>query len=481
MRSSAPLAALIAALAALLPKSTALAQGPPPGLQSPRAVLTEKDAFAILPPEIIAAPQVNNISSSESGRYILAERTSMRITQQMLKERENMHGGPPGEVSLILWDSQSRQAREVWKAASSTTRVVRTAWIPQTETALVMVEQNLPPDPKQPRTSSARRQGMLRVTPSMEKAQVIGLTELGEDGYLDFWVSPARPVAVLKYTRNIPMKTTLPNGTNVDAVDFHETLYMLSETGRLGAHVEMPKGLNFAGFQVGEDGNPAVLLVKYVPDKKGVERQWFAMNPRTAALTPLAKAPEFKVTPRLPSGSPTAAIRVRQTGMIAKEGETSQQVGLLWLESIAKSERPRALISSDSTGGFLLPQADVVVYHSQGALLAAPLLKMDKAIYLSMLEAAEQTTIMSNAKQLGLAVLMYSQDYDETMPTPVGINAKLEPYLKNDSLFQNFTYTYGGGKLADIKSPVETETGYVTGPGGRAVIYVDGHVKWRKD
>lgn len=27
----------------------------------------------------------------------------------------------------------------------------------------------------------------------------------------------------------------------------------------------------------------------------------------------------------------------------------------------------------------------------------------------------------------------------------------------------------------------ETELGYVTGPGGRAVIYVDGHVKWVED
>ena len=35
------------------------------------------------------------------------------------------------------------------------------------------------------------------------------------------------------------------------------------------------------------------------------------------------------------------------------------------------------------------------------------------------------------------------------------------------------------GKIADLPDPWKTEIGYVTGPGGAAVLYADGHVKWQ--
>ena len=98
-----------------------------------------------------------------------------------------------------------------------------------------------------------------------------------------------------------------------------------------------------------------------------------------------------------------------------------------------------------------------------------------------MQEQAQRAAAMSSGKQLGLAVLMYTQDYDEVLPTPEGIEDKIEPYLKNRELFSGFVYIFPGGSLADIKNPVETELGYVNGPKGRAIIYVDGHVKWRPD
>ena len=35
------------------------------------------------------------------------------------------------------------------------------------------------------------------------------------------------------------------------------------------------------------------------------------------------------------------------------------------------------------------------------------------------------------------------------------------------------------GPLSGIKEPSKTRMGYLSGPGGRAVIYVDGHVEWQ--
>jgi hypothetical protein len=74
---------------------------------------------------------------------------------------------------------------------------------------------------------------------------------------------------------------------------------------------------------------------------------------------------------------------------------------------------------------------------------------------------------------------MWASDHDDTLPGPNDINSELSPYLKNESLFDQFTYTYAGGPLAAIASPAETILGTVDGPDGQAVIFSDGHVKWR--
>jgi prepilin-type processing-associated H-X9-DG protein len=50
--------------------------------------------------------------------------------------------------------------------------------------------------------------------------------------------------------------------------------------------------------------------------------------------------------------------------------------------------------------------------------------------------------------------------------------------VKNSSILEGFVYTFKGGKLSDVDKPAETVLGYIEGPGGRAVAYLDGHVKW---
>jgi hypothetical protein len=87
---------------------------------------------------------------------------------------------------------------------------------------------------------------------------------------------------------------------------------------------------------------------------------------------------------------------------------------------------------------------------------------------------------------------MYVQDYDETFP-PAGdaVMNQLTPYVKNGDVFNVFTspgdshpgfvYMLDGGTLGAIKNPATQELGYLPGPGGRAMIYVDGHVEWRSD
>jgi hypothetical protein len=92
---------------------------------------------------------------------------------------------------------------------------------------------------------------------------------------------------------------------------------------------------------------------------------------------------------------------------------------------------------------------------------------------------------MSSAKEIGLAMLMYCQDYDEKFPPAGDIASTIKDYLMSRDAFNNpatgqpaFTYLLNGDELAGIKSPATTAMGYLGGPGGRAVLYSDGHVQW---
>ena len=111
---------------------------------------------------------------------------------------------------------------------------------------------------------------------------------------------------------------------------------------------------------------------------------------------------------------------------------------------------------------------------------------------------SEQTTCMSNLKQLSLGMLMYAQDYDQAFPPRANWQDMIYPYLKNEQIFNCPTTQLGRGsyehnsvldlrKLGTIAQPATSpmlwDTGFANGPGGPHnggwnLAFVDGHVKW---
>ena len=88
---------------------------------------------------------------------------------------------------------------------------------------------------------------------------------------------------------------------------------------------------------------------------------------------------------------------------------------------------------------------------------------------------------MSNARQVGLALVLYAQDNHDVLPGADDIRSRLTPYLKNGDFLEGFVFTYLGGKLNEVNNPAETELGYIVAPGGRVVLHADGHVVWKKE
>lgn len=108
----------------------------------------------------------------------------------------------------------------------------------------------------------------------------------------------------------------------------------------------------------------------------------------------------------------------------------------------ACSKKP--LSSASARSGFTLIELLVVIAII--AILAAILFP----VFAQAREKARQAACMSNGKQIGTALLMYSQDYDETLPPRYGANDPADyedgqlrswknmlfPYIKNLDVFK---------------------------------------------
>jgi prepilin-type processing-associated H-X9-DG protein len=110
---------------------------------------------------------------------------------------------------------------------------------------------------------------------------------------------------------------------------------------------------------------------------------------------------------------------------------------------------------------------------------------------------AQGISCLSNAKQLGLGVLMYVQDYDERFPRKSdSFKSPILPYVKNEDIFRcvldakgvlsyRFNLRLANLSLAAIERPADTillyegknEKPEYRHNGRAAIVLADGHAK----
>lgn len=452
-------------LAAVVLGSASLAQE----RSEPQFVLSGAEGFMVLPRELIAAPQVARVVPAPGRQLLLVERESARLTPELVGAAlaKQEAGPPPGELSLVLWESRSRSAKEVWKGAFPATAVERIEWLPRTEVALVLVRE-LP-------AGGRVRQSLLRIVGRGGRVQSLVVTEPGQNSFMQLSVSPTQPLAVAVHTLVPPpvpgMEQPPPQ---------RQTLLVLGSSGQVVSRAILRPDEQVGRVEWDAAGNPVLPM----PEPRSRALRWVALNPRTGAVTPLPKPPAlYEALTTAPAAASVAPWRVRSTPMAVREGPTVAKVELLWLESPAVEPSARVLISGDSTRGELLPGSEGVLYQSQGALWVAPLMRLSReqitALRSRLHEKQQRVTATSNAKQVGLILIVYASDHQDTLPGE--ITPEVAAHLKNPEVFNGFTYTYAGGKLADIEKPAETELGFILGVDGRAVVYADGHVVWKAE
>jgi hypothetical protein len=435
---SLPLIATLGLVAALMGRAA------PRSSELPRYLLTDREAFLLRDAELVVLPPVAAAEWSPDGRYVLAAR----------EQRPSESVGPPsGEISLVLWSRRTGRSQELWKRPPAIQAMDQIDWLPRQNAALVLFSwlQTTGDKPVPHRV-------LLRVDAA--RAQVRTLGEIQQERLI---VSPGQPVAIL-------------------CDDEQQTVRIMRSDGGIGPPIRVPASL--FGARWSPEGNRLYLPTGEPPAARGQPPivRWHAVNLDSGGISALPQAPELYEARALP-------VRLKPSVAMLKEEATSQRVHPLWLESGTKSEQPRALVSADSEWAKLAPDAGSVLFGAHGAAWVIPVTRMPGEQWLTQVRAAQREEVVSNARQIGTALMMYVQDYDETFP-PAGsaVIDQLGPYVKNREVFNSpgqdspgFVYLYNTNTLANIKEPASTVVGYLPGPGGRATLYADGHVRWQSD
>ncbi len=446
------------------------------GPQRESFLLTDKEAIGVLPPEVAAAGGVEWAKWSSDGRFVLMRRTAIRFTPDVLKGLLTYTlKTPPGEVAITVWDNVAHKAQDVWKRPMGKGNVERLEWLPGSSVALAIVDTTEPA--KTPNDPPETRRGILRINAETGITRVV--LDQPQTYFWQLDSSPSKPFAILRHDDPEYSTETQADGKVVQRIKaWNHMLAVIQESGVICQPMRVPDGLVLAEIAWSQQGDSILHCMDWPrqPKQKPVPR-YLSLDVRTGSMKPYANTPDFYKRP--PDGLP---IRLKSSSTIAKEGDISRTLPTLWLESVTTSSQPRAFVAADAQEAELSPSGESVLYRSNGAAWVAQLIRMSKEDYAKIVEQALRTVALSKGKQLGLAAMMYAQDYDEVLPgASADINGKLEPYLQTNALFDGFVYTFAGGALKDIGEPSTTELGYVMGPGGRAVIFADGHVTWRSD
>ncbi|MCB8933416.1 MAG: hypothetical protein H6534_08250 [Chthonomonadaceae bacterium] len=438
---------VLAAVLGLLVAASCWAQSPTD------AILVGDKGYIPLPPELVCEPTVKDAQWSPEGRSVLAIRTRILATPvqlQKLLEARTPSAQPEMEETIVLWSAIRRTSQEIFKLPSHQGTVEGVGWFGGSDVGFAIVRYHEGPTPW----------ALYRIAASPGQMKPIATGEQGE-----IWIPSPRASLGL-------------------------ALHMARPGRELAANTIQGRVIDSDGHIVATFSTPGFGATSWSSDGKRV--YWRAFEAARAAGAPPTPVRVHYNALDLRTG---AITRIDKPNDIYEEPKPLLQLGAVTLSGPKVTPSPRALLLSGEgpeggqaliTGDFqwlakLSPANDGVLYKSNDALFVRPLLQLGADQLRELRAAAERAEVLSRGKQCALALIMYASDYDDVFPPAGDISSQIMPYLKNADLLQGFSYTYKGGPMKDIEQPAQTELGFVQGNGGRAILYADGHVVWKKD
>ena len=484
-------------------------------VRPPRAVLTETEAFVLGEAQALAGPIVQSVSPMPDGPFAIVVRNVPDDPQRALADAEGNRPFRNGQVQVLLWNRRTGRVSVMWRKRADDRVAIAMSpaeWLPGSDTAILQPYFA----PQESQGSGAPGQEIPSPVLLVSTRSTAARTVPVEPGVF-FQVAPRHPFALLQ--------SLSPDPTAASAQ--RASARVLRPDGTVSGPITLPQGYNFS-LGISEDGTHAyavrTLLSEDTPPRR--TRQYAAVRLSDGAITTLEKRPVFRPAGIEDEIEKLPVRLVARGATLSDEGGRKASVQAVWLEraepsdtkaartptgaggapapaavpsapggtpggipKVTERER-RALVTADGEAVTLMPDGSAALYlTSDGTLMAAPITRVPARAYRDGQREMHRLKTMQNAKQIGLGMLMDAQDYDETLPPSGDLANVVNPYLRDSDVFQNpatgeFSFRYtgpAGGKLGSVERPAETVLGYLDGPGGRAVLYADGHVKWEDD
>jgi hypothetical protein len=436
----------------------------------PVAVLIgEQGGYLLTPPEFVAQPFIRRIEWSPDGNYAVLFQTALRAETPTLDDAVMRH-------RVLLWNRKTRRLSVLWESAQTDREVnpnreFQVAFVGKAPLCLFAVrvwDEAKQDDPWKAYVATIGGQVKL----------------LGE--YREAWLlaPPAEDIGyiLVAESENLLYKRMYaPVGANGILANFQPVpkdlditaLYAFStRRGNPDLWYEDGKQMLLSSF------GPPIAVSEAESVQYRVEPTYSLWNLRTNQVQPIdnARARYYRVNRETLLHARSERHSLQHAGNPAETAAT-------WLH-----ENERAvLVASDSALAEVAPQGDAILYMAHGAAFYREIRRTSADALREMQDRADREKYLSQARQIGVALMMYVQDYDEMFPPNFGdegVAQVLLPYLKDMGIFEvngafAFRYRMDGQSLANIESPATTEVGYLELPNGRVVIYTDGHAKWQ--
>lgn len=423
-------------------------------------LITRDKAVALLAPRVVCGATVTDLAWSTDGQWLVAAQLdAATIEARSLSPLQGQSAATgPVPISLVFYNAKSGKVRTPLALPPNVTRLEPLQWIANSSTAIVQTTQENPTPGEDPLLQ-------IQIVSTDGHAKTVASSNYEVRAV----PAPTRPLVAIFETQRLP-KGTLPGG----AV-FAQKLRVIDANGDVLASTDVRSEYSHNPYWT-EKGELYFAYNQMVAGKKPMTISTFMhFNLATGKLEDVpSQGSEFV---RTEYDMPYLIVPLRTT--LPTVNSDRVQGLALGSPTIKGGPSEYAVVSSDGTFGAVSPKGQAVAYISRGVALIRPLVEVPHDALIKAKVTAQRAELLDQVKQVGAAALIMSADYDGQLMAPTGDwKDRLKPYIKDPSMMNNFVYSFGGGLLANQNSPATTELGFTPGPGGRAVVYLDGHAVW---
>lgn len=328
---------------------------------------------------------------------------------------------------------------------------------------------------------------------------------------IQFPVSESDPGTLIWINTETLRVTSLPG--NYDPVGMFDTSRILCDT------VEQLVAVNQQGNIVGQWDAPANAILQEFDEltkvatffrgtRNPAENSWFTLNLATGQAESFTQTEFWALYAQMQSEREFANQEPERsdTGFgvesVAIADETRAVVGQWWRIYPSQRELVTTIARTDRTGEdqtnpisqlpHELPRGcPVVIGGSEVQLVGTGLVvilresrvqirriqEISLEDYEALIREEYKQKALRTSKQIGIALHIYSADYDDFLPPNANWKDNIQPYLNDRDMVAQFVYL-GDGLATSSYDDLTQPLGYIDTPYGRAIVRVDASARW---